>query len=95
MQAPPTLRIGLISDTHLPYRLYTFPPIIRQIFKGVDFILHAGDVDDIEYLLPLADMAPLYAVRGNFHVKDISWAGKNLPNDVHLTLASRSIVLNH
>ena len=95
MLLPPLLKIGLISDTHLPYRLHMLPPLIQNIFQDVDLILHAGDVDDIEYLHPLMDLAPIYAVRGNFHIGDVSWAGKHLPNVVQLRLASYNVILTH
>ena len=95
MRLRPEVTIGVLSDTHLPYRLASLPPIIYNIFKDVDCILHAGDVDEIAYLSSLEKIAPLYAVRGNFHLQDLSSGGKNLPLDVKLTLAKRQIVLTH
>jgi putative phosphoesterase len=87
--------IGVLSDTHLPYRLTTLPAIIFDLFAGVDLILHAGDVDRIDLLQPLAEMAPLYAVRGNIHLGDFSLGGKDLPFDIHLNLISRRVVITH
>lgn len=95
MQGQPQLKIGIISDTHLPHRLYHLSPLIYHIFKDVDLILHAGDVDDIEHLTGLAELAPLYAVRGNIHFGDLSWAGKNLPEMVCIQAASRQIIIEH
>jgi len=89
------LTIGLISDTHIPYRLKILPPVIFDIFANVDIILHAGDVDKIEYLSPLNAIAPLYAVRGNIHLTDFSLGGRELPEAVHLTLAKRQIIVTH
>ncbi len=38
------MRIGLISDTHIPSMGAEPPPQVAQAFEGVDLILHAGDV---------------------------------------------------
>ncbi len=55
-----TARIGLISDTHGLLRPEALPPL-----RGVDLILHAGDVGRDEILDRLAEIAPVRAVRGN------------------------------
>lgn len=54
------LRIGLISDTHGLLR-----PEARELLRGSDFIVHAGDVCEPGILEELASLAPLTAVRGN------------------------------
>jgi len=89
------LTAGVLSDTHLPYRLNTFPQKIFEIFSDVDVILHAGDVDQISYLEGLQKIAPLHAVRGNFHLGDFSFGGRDLPFEVRLTLAGRQVVVTH
>ena len=38
------MRIGLISDTHLPTMATRLHPAVHQVFAGVDMILHAGDL---------------------------------------------------
>ena len=53
-------RVGLISDTHDMLR-----PQVFEVFRGVDVILHAGDVGDDDILDELSAIAPVYAVRGN------------------------------
>lgn len=53
-------RVGLISDTHGMLR-----PQVFEVFKGVDLILHAGDVGEDDILDELEAIAPVYAVRGN------------------------------
>jgi putative phosphoesterase len=55
-----TIRIGLISDTHGLLR-----PEARVALKGVDCIIHAGDICKAEVLEQLAQIAPVVAVRGN------------------------------
>ena len=87
--------IGVLSDTHLPYRMQRLPDEVLRLFQGVDLIVHAGDVDRIEYVKPLADIAPLHAVRGNLHFTDLSDGGRDLPVELRLTVAGRSLVVNH
>ena len=41
------LTVGVLADTHLPFRLKRLPGEIMDIFRGVDLILHAGDVDQL------------------------------------------------
>ncbi len=52
--------VGVISDTHGLIR-----PGISKIFKGVDMIIHAGDIGSPEVLASLQQVAPVIAVRGN------------------------------
>ena len=52
--------VGLISDTHGLLR----PEAVEQL-RGVDRIIHAGDVGRIEILAALRSIAPVTAVRGN------------------------------
>ena len=91
----PTLIVGLLSDTHIPHRLRVLPEAVLDALAGVDLILHAGDVDSPESLDPLRAIAPVYAVRGNVHVLDLSDGGAALPAVVDLHLAGRRVVLTH
>jgi putative phosphoesterase len=52
--------IGVISDTHGLLR----PEAVKAL-KGVDLILHAGDIGNPEVLQALSEIAPVTAVRGN------------------------------
>lgn len=87
--------IGVLADTHLPSREKELPPEILDVFQGVDLILHAGDVDDSKFLEPLRALAPVYAVRGNFHFLDLSSGGRDLPDQVSLTVGKWKLVLTH
>ena len=42
--------IGVISDTHIPSRCLHVPEIVMERFKGVDLILHAGDLTELSVL---------------------------------------------
>ena len=53
-----TVRIGLISDTHMPERWPSLPPAIFELFKGVDLLLHAGGVGELWVLDQLSAIAP-------------------------------------
>jgi uncharacterized protein len=54
------MKIGVISDTHGLLR-----PEVLPALKGVDCILHLGDVGKISILDELAKIAPATAIRGN------------------------------
>lgn len=59
------MRIGLISDTHLPSSIREPWPEIALVFKGVDLILHAGDIVSARILDWLEELAPVVAALGN------------------------------
>jgi len=54
------MEIGVISDTHGLLR-----PEVLQLFKGVEQILHAGDIGTPEVIDRLRRIAPVRAIRGN------------------------------
>jgi len=59
------LRIGLISDTHIPEACARLWPQVFTAFRSVDLILHAGDIYDLEVIDQLGEIAPIYVARGN------------------------------
>ena len=59
------MRVGLIADTHIPGNVKILPPHVREAFKGVDLILHAGDIYQPGVLDELERIAPVLAARGN------------------------------
>lgn len=61
-----TVVVGVVSDTHGLLR-----PDVLRLFRGVDLILHAGDVGDAGILADLAVVAPLRAVWGNVDRRDV------------------------
>jgi putative phosphoesterase len=54
------MKLGIISDTHGLLR-----PEVLPMLRGVDQILHVGDVGKISILDELAKIAPVTAIRGN------------------------------
>jgi putative phosphoesterase len=60
-----SLRVGLISDTHIPEARPELWPQVFTVFDGVDCILHGGDIHELHVLDQLAEVAPLWSARGN------------------------------
>ena len=59
------MRIGLISDTHIPEAMPALWPHVFEQFDGCDSILHAGDIYDLSVIDGLSAVAPTFAARGN------------------------------
>ncbi len=57
------MKLGIISDTHGLLR-----PEVAPALKGVDHILHLGDVGKSSILDELAKIAPVTAIRGNVDI---------------------------
>lgn len=54
------MKLGLISDTH-----GFLDPKLTRLFRGVDHILHAGDIGSDYIIAQLEAIAPVTAVLGN------------------------------
>lgn len=87
-----TACVGLISDTHYPLRCEQLPPALFEIFAGVDLLLHAGDVGELEVLDQLSRIAPVIAVHGN---DEATIAEEVLPYQQVLSLHGRRVLLWH
>ena len=59
------MRVGLITDTHIPDIASVVPSEVAQAFQGVELILHAGDIYDIFVLDELEKIAPVLAALGD------------------------------
>jgi putative phosphoesterase len=79
--------IGVISDTHGLLR-----PEAVAALRGVEHIIHAGDLGSREILEQLREIAPLTAIRGNID-KQV-WAQK-LPATEVVEISSISIYVVH
>ena len=79
--------IGVISDTHGLLR-----PEAVEVLRGVEHIIHAGDVGAPEILESLASIAPVTAVRGNV---DTGANLKQLPETEVVELGGVSLYVLH
>ena len=59
-------KIGIISDTH-----GSLPREVQDIFRGVQEIIHAGDIGADDVLIELGMIAPVQAVFGNMDGHDL------------------------
>lgn len=82
-----TFRIGIISDTHGLLR-----PEAERRLKGVDQIVHAGDIGRPEIVDALRRIAPATAIHGI--VDSGEWARK-YPDTKLVRLAGKSIYVLH
>jgi uncharacterized protein len=79
--------IGLIADTHGLLR-----PQALAALRGVDLIIHAGDIGKVEVVQGLEAIAPLVAIKGN--VDNGGWA-KPLPETKSLRIGSVRVYVIH
>ena len=78
------MRIGLVSDTHIPEAGPELWPQVYEAFEGCEAILHAGDIYEISVIEKLHQIAPTWAARGN---GDDGSSGREIQPD-HPLLAS-------
>jgi putative phosphoesterase len=86
------MKIGVLSDTHVPAIVPSLPAAVFEIFKDVELILHAGDIVELSVLDELRAIAPVEAVAGNMDGSDVRRA---LPFKKVLCLAKFRIGLIH
>ena len=79
--------IGVISDTHGLLR-----PAAIEALRGVEHILHAGDVGDASILDSLRSVAPVTAIRGNI---DVGGPCSHLPATEVVTLQGHTFYMLH
>ena len=83
----PVELIGLISDTHGLVRA-----LALDMLRGVDLIIHAGDIGKPEVLDALKPIAPLHAIKGN---NDRGAWAKKLPDTMLLAVGGVKLYLIH
>jgi putative phosphoesterase len=86
-RSDPTVRVGLISDTHGLLR-----PEAVDALRGSDHIIHGGDIGDAGILEALREIAPVTAVRGN---NDRGPWAEGLPQSALVRLAAMQIYVIH
>ena len=86
------MKVGVLSDTHVPGAASSLPPSVFEIFDGVDLILHAGDIVELSVLDELRAIAPVEAVAGNMDSSEVHF---RLPARKVLPLGRFSVGLTH
>jgi putative phosphoesterase len=81
------MMIGVISDTHGLLR-----PEALEALRGVEHILHAGDVGDAGILDSLRELAPVTAISGNI---DVEGPCSRLPSTEVVTLQGLTFYMLH
>jgi putative phosphoesterase len=81
------MKIGVISDTHGMLRAAAI-----EALRGVEHILHAGDVGDPAILDELRKLAPVTAIGGNV---DVGGACASLPPTEVVTLGGHTFYMLH
>ncbi len=80
------MRIGLIADTHLPSLVRSLDelgPGIADVLRGVDLILHAGDVTAPSVVEWCAQFAPVLIAEGNNDLFDDARMARKQLLDIH------------
>ncbi len=85
-----TTRVGVVADTHCPEFLDRLPDRLFEVLRGVDLILHAGDVNGPQTIAELERIAPVDAVRGD-HDRQLT----ELPLSREVHIEGRRIVVVH
>ena len=87
--------IGLLSDTHIHWPGQGFHPQIKEAFKGVDLILHAGDIWIPWVLDELESVAPVLAARGDDDLDTDIGDDKRVAKRHNLSLDGLKIWVTH
>ncbi|NQT33327.1 MAG: metallophosphoesterase family protein, partial [Candidatus Omnitrophica bacterium] len=80
------MKIGVISDTHIPNSAKKLPGKVCDFFKDCDLIIHAGDIVEKEGIEELEALAETKAVRGNMDSVELKEA---LPKKLVLKVAGK------
>ncbi len=86
------MKIGVISDTHVPVRAKALPATLWVALADVELILHAGDLVDTSVIDELSALAPVLAVHGNVDPPEVQ---RRLPDRRLIEVAGCRIGLLH
>ncbi len=84
--------VGIISDTQTNAKISDLPIEIDTIFKNIDLIIHAGDIEKIEFLQKLEKIAQVFAIKGNMDFGEIE---QKLPAGISLKIFNWKIGIVH
>lgn len=82
------ITLGILSDTH-----GWLDPELVEVFgdKGVDRLVHAGDIGNEEVVTQLEQLAPLEIVKGNIDGGELRF----LPEEVVFEVGPRTFAMRH
>ncbi|MCX5702092.1 MAG: metallophosphoesterase family protein, partial [Candidatus Omnitrophica bacterium] len=87
------MRIGVISDTHIPDISKNIPETILEDFKKTDMIIHVGDLVNLSVLDILRRSCPnVKAVYGNMDPFEVR---KKLPEKEIIKVGNKKIGVTH
>jgi putative phosphoesterase len=86
------MKIGVLADTHIPRTTSDLPKAVYKGLRGVDLILHAGDLIVLDVLHNLMALAPTEAVCGNMDSAEVT---RELPRKKIVTAGTFRIGLIH
>jgi len=87
------MRLGIISDTHIPERAKEIPKEILEDFKSVDMIIHLGDLIDLSVLKELKSACQdVKAVWGNMDPPEVR---NELPQKEILKIENHKVGIMH
>ncbi len=86
------MRIALVSDTHVPTSIRRVPEALLEAVRGVDRILHAGDLIEYAVFEQLDAIATTTAVVGNMDPPEVK---ARFRDREILEIAGRTIGLAH
>jgi len=86
------MKIGVISDTHIPMKVDKLPDELVKALKGCDLIMHAGDLVELSVLEDLKKITKVEAVYGNMDSANVRNA---LPDKKILRLGGKVLCLMH
>lgn len=86
------MKIGILSDTHIPTVGESIPASLLKAFENVDLIIHAGDLVRLEVLDALNSLAPVKAVYGNMDQPEVK---QELPDKLRISIEGIKIGVIH
>jgi hypothetical protein len=87
-----SILVGIIADTHIPKVGERLPEEVLFQLRGVDLIVHAGDLVSLAVIGQLEGVAPVKAVAGNMDFPEVR---ERLPEKEILNLEGVHIGITH
>jgi putative phosphoesterase len=89
------MHIGLVSDSHIAWPHQSWPSQIKDKLRGVDLILHAGDIWIPWVLDELESVAPVLAAQGDDDLEEDVGNDKRLAKRQVLSYEGVSLWVQH